>query len=87
MFIIERTGEGSVSMDNEEAIENIVEQLRRCLWLPALQRLEGIPLHNNGVDLRKIEQSIIRQALEGLPATIRPVQKTGLVVPDPNLYR
>jgi glycosyltransferase involved in cell wall biosynthesis len=69
MFIIERSGEGSISMENEEAMKVLLSNCEDAYGFPPYNDLKEFLYNNNGVDLRKIEQSIIRQALGGLPAT------------------
>jgi hypothetical protein len=69
MFIIERSGEGSFSMGNEEAMKVLLSNCEDAYGFPPYNDLKEFLYNNNGVDLRKIEQSIIRQALGGLPAT------------------
>lgn len=69
MFIIERSGEGSITMDNEEAMKVLLSNCEDAYGFPPYNDLKEFLYINNGVDLRKIEQNIIRQALEGLPAT------------------
>ena len=69
MFIIERGGEGTISMGNDEAMQVLLSNCEDAYGFPPYNDLKEFLYQNNGVDLRKIEQSIIRQALGGLPAT------------------
>jgi dolichol-phosphate mannosyltransferase len=70
MFIIERGGEGSASIGNKEALEILLSNCEDAYGFPPYNDLKEFLYHNNGVDLRGIEQGIIRQAFGELPATL-----------------
>jgi len=70
MFIIERNGEGTFSISNEEALEILLRNCEDAYGFPPYDSLKEFLYHNNGVDLRTIEQGIIRQAFGGLPANL-----------------
>ncbi len=70
MFIIERDGEGSLTISNEEALEILLRNCDDAYGFPPYDDLKEFLYLHNGVDLRKTEQSIIRQAFVGLPATL-----------------
>jgi dolichol-phosphate mannosyltransferase len=70
MFIIERGGEGTTSITNEEALQILLSNCEDAYGFPPYNDLKEFLYHYNGVDLRSIEQGIIRQAFGGLPATV-----------------
>jgi dolichol-phosphate mannosyltransferase len=70
MFIIDRSGEGTVSVKNDEALEILLSNCEDAYGFPPYNDLKEFLYNNNGIDLRKIEQSIIREAFGGLPATM-----------------
>ncbi len=70
MFIIERSGEGTVSIKNDDALEILLSNCEDAYGFPPYNDLKEFLYNYDGVDLRKREQSIIRQAFGGLPATM-----------------
>ena len=70
MFIIERNGEGTISINNEEAIEILLRNCEDAYGFPPYDNLKEFLYLNNGTDLRIQEQHIIRQAFGGLSATV-----------------
>ncbi len=70
MFIIERNGEGTVAVKNDEALEILLSNCEDAYGFPPYNDLKEFLYNHNGVDLRKLEQSIIREAFGGLPATM-----------------
>lgn len=70
MFIIERSGEGTISIKNDEALEILLSNCEDAYGFPPYNDLKEFLYNHNGVDLRKLEQSIIREAFGGLPATM-----------------
>jgi dolichol-phosphate mannosyltransferase len=70
MFIIERGGEGTTTITNEEALQILLSNCEDAYGFPPYNDLKDFLYHYNGVDLRSIEQGIIRQAFGGLPATV-----------------
>jgi dolichol-phosphate mannosyltransferase len=70
MFIIERNGEGTITINNKEALETLLQNCEDAYGFPPYDNLKEFLYHNNGVDLRSIEQSIIRRAFSGLSATV-----------------
>jgi dolichol-phosphate mannosyltransferase len=70
MFIIERGGDGTTSISNEEALEILLSNCEDAYGFPPYNDLKEFLYNYNGVDLRSIEQGIIRQAFGGLPATV-----------------
>ncbi len=70
MFIIERSGEGTISIKNDEALEILLSNCEDAYGFPPYNDLKEFLYNHHGVDLRKQEQSIIREAFGGLPATI-----------------
>ena len=75
MFIIERGGNGITSMKNVEALEVLLRNCEDAYGFPPYDDLKEFLYHHNGVDLRQIEQKIIRQAFSGLDATLIQSQK------------
>ena len=70
MFIIDRSGEGTISVKNDEALEILLSNCEDAYGFPPYNDLKEFLYIHNGVDLRKHEQSIIREAFGGLPATM-----------------
>lgn len=70
MFIIERGGNGSSSISNKEALEILLSNCEDAYGFPPYNDLKEFLYHQNGTDLRSIEQGIIRQAFGALPATL-----------------
>jgi dolichol-phosphate mannosyltransferase len=70
MFIIERGGDGTTAITNEEALQILLSNCEDAYGFPPYNDLKDFLYHYNGVDLRSIEQGIIRQAFGGLPATV-----------------
>ncbi len=70
MFIIERNGEGTTSISNEDAIEILLRNCEDAYGFPPYEHLKEFLYHHNGRDLRVEEQQIIRQAFNGLSATV-----------------
>jgi dolichol-phosphate mannosyltransferase len=70
MFIIERSGEGTVSIKNDDALEILLSNCEDAYGFPPYNDLKEFLYNQNGVDLRKLEQSIIREAFGGLQATM-----------------
>jgi hypothetical protein len=70
MFIIERSGDATVSIKNDEALEILLANCEDAYGFPPYNDLKEFLYIHNGVDLRKQEQSIIREAFGGLPATV-----------------
>lgn len=70
MFIIERNGEGTRQIGNQEALQILLSNCEDAYGFPPYNDLKEFLYHNNGVDLRKIEQDIIQQSFGGLSATV-----------------
>jgi putative flippase GtrA len=70
MFIIERSGEGTGAIQNSEALEILLTNCEDAYGFPPYNDLKEFLYHDNGTDLRQVEQKIIRQAFGGLPATM-----------------
>jgi dolichol-phosphate mannosyltransferase len=70
MFIIERSGDGTTTISNDEALKILLANCEDAYGFPPYNDLKEFLYHYNGVDLRSIEQGIIRQAFGGLPATL-----------------
>ena len=70
MFIIERGGEGIQSIENSEAMQVLLSNCEDAYGFPSYNDLKEFLYSSGGVDLRNIEERIIRQALGGLLATL-----------------
>jgi len=70
MFIIERGEEEIVPMKNSEAMEILLQNCEDAYGFPPYEDLKEFLYIQDGVDLRKAEHAIIREALGELPATI-----------------
>ena len=70
MFIIERDGEGVLSIDNSNAMEVLLSNCEDAYGFPPYDNLKEFLYFSDGVDLREKEHEIIRQALGDLPATL-----------------
>jgi dolichol-phosphate mannosyltransferase len=70
MFIIERGEEGILPMKNSEAMEILLQNCEDAYGFPPYEDIKEFLYLYNGVDLRKEEHAIIRQALGELPATV-----------------
>lgn len=70
MFIIERGEEEIASMENNEAMEVLLQNCEDAYGFPPYEDLKEFFYLQDGIDLREKEQAIIRQALGELPATV-----------------
>jgi hypothetical protein len=70
MFIIERGEPGIESIDNQEAMEVLLQNCEDAYGFPPYEALKEFLYIRNGEDLREKEHGIIRQALGELPATV-----------------
>jgi putative flippase GtrA len=70
MFIIERGEEEIVPMENADAMEVLLQNCEDAYGFPPYEDLKEFLYIQDGIDLRKKEHEIIRQALGELPATI-----------------
>jgi hypothetical protein len=70
MFIIERGDEEVLPMDNNEAMDILLQNCEDAYGFPPYEDIKEFLYYHNSVDLRKEEQTIIRQALGVLPATV-----------------
>ena len=70
MFIIERGEHGIVPIENQEAMEVLLQNCEDAYGFPPYEALREFLYIRDGVDLREKEHAIIRQALGALPATL-----------------
>lgn len=70
LFIIERGEDMSESIENKEAIDILLTNCEDAYGFPPYNSIKEFLFNVNGKDLRKIEQSIIRTAMQNLPATL-----------------
>jgi hypothetical protein len=68
MFVIERGEAGMAALENEAALEVLLQNCEDAYGFPPYEALKEFLYLRNGEDLRAKEQGIIRQALGGLPA-------------------
>ena len=69
MFIIERGKGVNQPMDNGEALEVLLQNCEDAYGFPPYESLKEFLYLQDGVDLREVEHSIIRQAMGALPST------------------
>ncbi|HEY3310554.1 MAG TPA: hypothetical protein VGK00_02835 [Anaerolineales bacterium] len=70
MFIIERGDGGIQPMENNEAVDVLLENCEDAYGFPPYEHLKEFLYLHNGTDLRAMEHTIIRSALQNLPATV-----------------
>jgi dolichol-phosphate mannosyltransferase len=70
MFIIERGKEGIIPIENNEAMEVLLQNCEDAYGFPPYEDLKEFLYFHDGIDLREKEHSIIHQALGQLPATV-----------------
>jgi hypothetical protein len=70
MFIIERGEAGMAGLENEAALEVLLQNCEDAYGFPPYEALKEFLYLRKGEDLRVKEQAIIREALGGLPATV-----------------
>jgi dolichol-phosphate mannosyltransferase len=68
MFIIERGVEEITAIGNDEAINTLLRNCDDAYGFPPYEKLKEFLFCADGTDLREKEQSLIRQAVYGLPA-------------------
>ncbi len=70
IFVIERGGDGEIILDDESAIDILLSNCDDAYGFPPYPSIKEF-LHGTGdFDLRPVEQSIVRRALTGLPASL-----------------
>jgi hypothetical protein len=57
-------------MENNEAVDVLLENCEDAYGFPPYEHLKEFLYRHNGSDLRAMEQTIIRSALQSLPATV-----------------
>lgn len=70
LFIIERGEEMDAPLDPKEALEILLSNCEDAFGFPPYNSIKEFLYHPDGQDLRPVEQSIIRQALQGIPANL-----------------
>jgi hypothetical protein len=70
LMIIQRGGEGNVSLDPDEALDILLTNCEDAYGFPPYAEIEHFLHSRNGSDLRATERQIIASALEGAPATL-----------------
>jgi dolichol-phosphate mannosyltransferase len=70
LFIIERGEEMDAPLDPKEALEILLSNCEDAFGFPPYHSIKEFLYCPDGKDLRPVEQSIIRQALEGVPANL-----------------
>ncbi|HEX9013145.1 MAG TPA: hypothetical protein VF813_06505 [Anaerolineaceae bacterium] len=70
LFIIERGEEMDAPLDGKEALEILLTNCEDAFGFPPYNSIKEFLYLQDGQDLRPVEQGIIRQALEGVPANL-----------------
>jgi hypothetical protein len=70
MVVIQRGGEGDVSLDESEALETLMRNCEDAYGFPPYSEIEGSLRRRNGADLKDVERGIVASALSGLPAAV-----------------
>jgi dolichol-phosphate mannosyltransferase len=70
MVVIQRGGEGAVSLDEAEALETLMRNCEDAYGFPPYAAIEGSLRRRNGADLKDVERGIVASALSGLPAAV-----------------
>lgn len=70
LFIIERGEEMDAPLDSKEALEILLSNCEDAFGFPPYHSIKEFLYLPDGKDLRPVEQSIIRQALDGVPANL-----------------
>ena len=70
MVVIQRGGEGAVSLDESEALETLMRNCEDAYGFPPYSEIEGSLRRRNGSDLKDVERGIVASALSGLPAAV-----------------
>jgi hypothetical protein len=70
LFIIERGEEMDAPLDPKEALEILLSNCEDAFGFPPYNSIKEFLYCPDGKDLRPVEQSIIRQALDGVPANL-----------------
>jgi hypothetical protein len=70
LMIIQRGGEGNVTLEPEEALDILLTNCEDAYGFPPYAEIEHFLHSRNGSDLRATERAIIAAALEGAPALL-----------------
>jgi dolichol-phosphate mannosyltransferase len=70
MVVIQRGGEGAVSLDESEALETLMRNCEDAYGFPPYPAIEASLRRRNGTDLKDVERGIVASALSGLPAEV-----------------
>jgi putative flippase GtrA len=70
LVVIQRGGEGDVSLDEPEAREILMRNCEDAYGFPPYSAIEGSLRRRNGADLKDVERGIVTSALSGLPAAV-----------------
>jgi len=70
LVVIQRGGEGEVSLGDREAFETLMNNSEDAFGFPPYAEIEDFLHSRNGSDLRRVERGIVARALEGVPATL-----------------
>ncbi|MDX6540108.1 MAG: hypothetical protein QOI71_1718 [Gaiellales bacterium] len=71
LFVIERaTDDVSRSLDDDEAMETLMENCDDAYGFPPYPLISQFLYTRNGVDLRDLEQDVVRNGLGSVPATL-----------------
>jgi dolichol-phosphate mannosyltransferase len=70
MVVIQRGGEGAVSLDESEALETLMRNCEDAYGFPPYSEIEGSLRRRKGTDLKDVERGIVASALSGVPAAV-----------------
>jgi dolichol-phosphate mannosyltransferase len=70
LVVIERGGDGETRLEDETALDILLENCEDAYGFPPYDQIEQFLHSRNGTDLRVAERSIIGTALRGRPATL-----------------
>ena len=70
MFVIERGGEGEISLDDRAALETLLSNSDDAYGFPPYPAIRHYLHGLDEQDLRPVEQQIVTQALSGVPARL-----------------
>jgi hypothetical protein len=70
LFVIERGSEQDIPLPSNEALDILFSNCEDAFGFPPYQDIKEFLYMHNGTDLRQVEHSIIRQAMQSLPATL-----------------
>lgn len=70
LFVIERGAEKDIPLDQQEALEILFSNCEDAFGFPPYNSIKSFLYSDGGTDLRKLEHTIIQQAMQTLPANL-----------------